>query len=219
MKIYLHHGISDFIVCLGYKGFVIKEFFVNYETHMSDLRLDFAKHERQVLRRFAEPWSVTLVDTGQDTMTGGRLKRVRHLLGDEDFCFTYGDGVGDVNIKALIAQHKQTGHLATLTSAHPPGRFGLLTMDGHTVKDFREKPHDENSYVNAGFFVMNPKALDYVDDDSQMWEHQPMERLVRENQLAAYRHDGFWQPRDTLRDKRLLQDMWESGKAPWRTWD
>ena len=219
MKLYTAHGFTDFIICLGYKGYVVKDFFTNYASHMSDLTIDMATGETVIHAAKAEPWRVTLVDTGDATMTAGRLLRVRHLLGaDEPFCMTYGDGVGDVDITALVAFHKAQGLAATVTAVHPPGRFGVLETTRERVTDFVEKPHGEGGRINGGFFVLEPAALDAIETDT-MWEQEPMRRLVAERQLAAFNHDGFWQPMDTLRDKRHLEDLWQSeGGAPWKCW-
>jgi glucose-1-phosphate cytidylyltransferase len=218
MKIYSAHGVNDFVICLGYKGYLIKEYFQNYFLHMSDVTFDMAANAMHVHQRNVEPWRVTLVDTGEDTMTGGRLKRVAHHVGDEDFCMTYGDGVGDVDIGKLLAFHRQHGRLATLTATQPPGRFGALEMQGPEVVAFQEKPHGDGSWINGGFFVLSPRTLEYVKDDHTIWEREPMERLARERQLVAYEHSGFWHPMDTLRDKNLLEAHWLSGKAPWKVW-
>jgi len=218
LKIYSSHGINDFVICCGYKGYVIKEYFANYFLHMSDVTFDMSENGMEVHQRFAEPWRVTLVDTGEETLTGGRLKRVRNYLGDEDFCFTYGDGVADVNVSESIAFHRNSGKLATLTATQPPGRFGVLDLDGTSVRSFQEKPHGDGSWINGGFFVLSPKVLDYIEGDSTIWERGPMERLAREGQLEAYFHKGFWQPMDTLRDKQHLEELWQSGKAPWKVW-
>ena len=218
MKMYSSHGIHDFIICCGYKGYVIKEYFANYFLHMSDVTFDMQHNEMKVLQKFAEPWSVTLIDTGEETMTGGRLKRVRNHLDDSDFCFTYGDGVGDIDIGKLIAFHKTQGHLATLTAVQPPGRFGALALDGTLVTNFLEKPEGDGGWVNGGFFVLSPRVIDYIDGDATVWEREPMDRLAREGQLGAWFHKGFCQPMDTLRDKSHLEEMWASGKAPWKSW-
>lgn len=219
MKIYSAHGINDFVVCCGYKGYVIKEYFANYFLHMSDVTFDMEHNQMHVHQRYAEPWKVTLIDTGDDTMTGGRLKRVGdHVKNDEAFCMTYGDGVGDVDISALIAFHKQQNLKATLTATVPPGRFGALDLSGPRVNNFREKPQGDGAMINGGFFVLNPSVLDYIDGDSTIWERTPLERLADEGQLAAYSHTGFWQPMDTLRDKIHLEELWQSGKAPWKVW-
>jgi len=218
LKIYSAHGINDFIICLGYKGYVIKEYFANYFLHMSDVTFDIANNKMEVHQNSAEPWRVTLVDTGEDTMTGGRLKRVRDYLGDGNFCFTYGDGVGDVDIKALIAFHEGRKTLATLTATQAPGRFGALNLDEHRIVGFQEKPQGDGGWINGGFFVLSPKVIDYIDGDGTFWEREPMERLARDGQMSAYRHRGFWQPMDTLRDKNHLEELWASGKAPWKIW-
>jgi glucose-1-phosphate cytidylyltransferase len=202
---------------LGYKGYVIKEYFANYFLHNSDVTFDLEKNAMTVHERYAEPWRVTLVDTGEETMTGGRLKRVAPYLDESTFCFTYGDGVGDINIRASVEFHRAQGKLSTVTAAQPPGRFGLLDVEGDSVLSFHEKPSD-GGWVNGGFFVLEPQALDYVAGDETIWEREPLEQLAREGQLAAYRHGGFWQPMDTLRDKSLLEDLWESGHAPWKMW-
>jgi glucose-1-phosphate cytidylyltransferase len=213
MKTYSHHGINDFVVCCGYKGYVIKEYFANYFLHMSDITFDMAQNQMQVHQRYAEPWKVTLVNTGEETMTGGRLKRVAdYLKDDEAFCLTYGDGVGDVNISELIAFHRQQKVKATLTATIPPGRFGALDLDGARVNSFMEKPKGDGAMINGGFFVLSPQVLDYIDGDSTIWEREPLERLAQEGQLAAFQHHGFWQPMDTLRDKVLLESLWQSGK-------
>lgn len=218
MKIYSAHGVNEFIVCCGYKGYVIKEYFANYFLHMSDVTFDMSGNSMEVHQKFAEPWRVTLVDTGDETMTGGRLKRVKSYLGEDDFCFTYGDGVSNVDLTRLIQFHKAEGKLATLTAAQPPARFGVLDLDGHRIRSFKEKPQGDGSWINGGFFVLSPKVMNYIEDDATIWEREPMERLAAEGQMNAFLHDGFWQPMDTLRDKNLLEDLWQSGKAPWKTW-
>ena len=218
LKTYSAHGISDFIVCLGYKGYLIKEFFANYFLHTADVTFDCARGTMEVHDARAEPWRVTLVDTGQDTMTGGRLKRVRNYLGDEEFCLTYGDGVGDIDIGALVAFHRQHGRLATLTAVQPPGRFGVLDLDGHRVARFQEKPRGDASWINGGFFVLSPKVIDYIDGDATSWEEAPLRNLARDGELMAWQHGGFWQPMDTLRDKRHLEQLWASGRPPWKVW-
>ncbi len=217
MKLYSHYDVNEFIVCLGYKGYVIKEYFSNYLLHVSDVRYDFRNNSMEVLQRSAEPWQVTLVDTGPDTMTGGRLRRVRHRL-DDDVCFTYGDGLGDVDIAASVAFHKRHGRWATVTAVPPPGRFGAIQADGTKVIGFHEKPSGDGGLINGGFFVLSPRCIDLIDGDATVWEREPMIRLAERGQLQAFRHDGFWQPMDTLRDKRLLEDLWASGKAPWKLW-
>lgn len=218
MKVYSAHGVNDFVICCGYKGYVIKEYFANYFLHMSDVTFDMKHNKMEVHQNSAEPWRVSLVDTGENTMTGGRLKRVRDYIGDDDFCFTYGDGVGDVDISSLIAFHKQGGRLATLTATQPPGRFGSINLDGHRVDSFQEKPQGDGGWINGGFFVLNPKVIDYIDDDRTVWECEPMERLARDEQMNAWLHRGFWQPMDTLRDKNHLEELWASGNAPWKVW-
>ncbi len=218
MKIYSAHGIHDFIVCLGYKGYVIKEYFANYFLHMSDVTFDLARNQMRVHQNYAEPWQVTLVDTGAETMTGGRLRRVRsYLEGEDAFCFTYGDGLADVDVSALVRFHREQGTLATVTAVQPPGRFGALVLEGERVLDFREKPEGDG-WINGGFFVLSPKVFDYVEGDETVWEREPMERLAREGELANYTHRGFWQPMDTLRDKNQLEEMWAAGRAPWKVW-
>jgi glucose-1-phosphate cytidylyltransferase len=218
MKVYSSHGIKDFIVCCGYKGYLIKEYFANYFLHMSDVTFDMKQNQMKVHQNYAEPWQVTLVDTGADTMTGGRLKRVRSYLDDENFCFTYGDGLADLDIGALLEFHKQQGVLATVTSVQPPGRFGALVVDGNKVVSFQEKPQSDG-WINGGFFVLNPRVIDYIEGDQTLWEREPMERLASDGQLSTYFHRGFFQPMDTLRDKNQLEELWNSGKAPWKVWE
>lgn len=218
MKIYSTHGINEFIICLGYKGYMIKEYFANYFLHMSDVTIDMVNNKMEVHQNSAEPWKVTLVDTGDNSMTGGRLKRIRRFLGDEDFCCTYGDGVGDVDITALVSFHKSKGKLATLTAVQPPGRFGMLEMSQDSITGFREKPQGDGGWINAGFFVLSPKVIDYIEGDSIIWERQPMEKLASEQQLNAYIHRGYWHPMDTLRDKNQLEELWSAGNAPWKKW-
>ncbi len=219
MKNYSSHGINEFVICCGYKGYVIKEYFANYFLHTSDVTFDMQNNEMQVHARSAEPWKVTLVDTGDETLTGGRLKRVTPYIRDEEaFCFTYGDGVSDVDIGATIAFHRSHGKLATLTATQPPGRFGALNLDGHRINSFQEKPQGDGAWINGGFFVLSPKVLDYIEGDTTTWEKKPMERLAQEGQMQAYFHTGFWQPMDTLRDKVHLEELWQSGKAPWKAW-
>ena len=219
MKIYSAHGINDFVVCLGYKGYVIKEYFNNYFLHMSDVTLDLKENSMEVHQNQVEPWRITLTDTGPETLTGGRLKRVKDYLQSGTFCFTYGDGVADVDIKRLIAFHRSHGKLATVTAITPPGRFGVLELDGKRVAGFSEKTDTQNSVINGGFFVLEPDVLDYIDGDGTIWEHEPLKRLAEDNQLMAYHHQGFWQAVDTLRDKRLLEEIWAGGQAPWKIWD
>lgn len=218
MKIYSSHGINEFIICLGYKGYLIKEYFNNYFLHMSDVTFDLAHHKMEVHQNHVEPWQVTLVDTGEKTMTGGRLKRVKNYLGKEDFCFTYGDGVTDLDIGSLLKHHKEKETLATVTAVQPPGRYGALKMREDLVEGFLEKPQGDGGWINGGFFVLSPKVIDYIDGDSTTWELKPMERLAREGNLSAYMHQGFWQPMDTLRDKKQIEALWSTGKAPWKAW-
>lgn len=218
MKVYSSHGINDFVICLGYKGYLIKEYFSNYFLHTSDVTVDLRNNSLDIHHSSAEPWKVTLVDTGQDTMTGGRLKRVAPYIRDDDFCFTYGDGVGDIDISRLVAFHREHKGLATLTATQPPGRFGALSFDGDRIVSFQEKPEGDGGWINGGFFVLSPRVLDYIDGDDTVWEREPIERLAQQGQLSAYRHPGFWQPMDTLRDKNHLEDLWAKGKAPWKTW-
>jgi len=219
MKIYSAHGINDFIICLGYKGYLIKEYFVNYFLHMSDVTLDIAENKMEVHQHSVEPWRVTLVDTGENTMTGGRLKRARHYLDNEEFCFTYGDGVGDVDITRLITFHKERGTLATLTAVQPPGRFGALNMERNKIIGFEEKPKGDGGWINGGFFVLSPKVIDFIEGDDTVWERGPMIRLASEGNLSAFVHKGFWQPMDTLRDKTHLEELWSTNKAPWKVWE
>jgi glucose-1-phosphate cytidylyltransferase len=218
MKIYAAHGIMDFVVCLGYKGYLIKEYFANYFLHMSDVTFDMSKNKMEVHEGKAEPWKVTLVDTGDNTQTGGRLGRVRRYLEDSTFCMTYGDGVSDVNMKALLEFHRQHGKRATVTAVQPPGRFGAMEIDGNAVHHFLEKPKGGEGWINGGFFVLEPGVLDLISGDDTYWEKSPMETLAQQGQLQAYRHHGFWQPMDTMRDKTLLESLWVSGKAPWKVW-
>ena len=217
MKIYSKFGINDFIVCCGYKGYVIKEYFANYFLHTSDVTLDMTDNKMQVHEQFAEPWKVTLVDTGENTMTGGRLKRIKpYIQNEEAFCFTYGDGVSDINIKELIKFHEERKVKATLTATLPPGRFGALSINGDLVDSFKEKEVDNKSLINGGFFVLSPSVIDYIKDDDTVWEEYPLEKLAKEKQLSAYKHFGFWQCMDTLRDKNYLEELWNTGKAPWK---
>ena len=217
LKIYAAHGINDFIICLGYKGYVIKEYFANYFLHMSDVTFDMATNRMEVHQQNAEPWRVTLVDTGEQTMTGGRIKRAAQYL-DDDFCLTYGDGVSDVDIQALIARHRQDKSLCTLTAVQPPGRYGAITMEAGRVLSFQEKPHGDGAWINGGFFVCSPRVLEYIDGDTCVWERGPLERLAQDGLLSAFQHRGFWQAMDTLRDKLFLEKLWDSGKAPWKVW-
>jgi len=219
MKGYSHHGINDFVICCGYKGYIIKEYFANYFLHTSDITIDMSNNSMEVHQRKADPWKITLLDTGENTMTGGRLKRVEDFVKEEEaFCLTYGDGVGDINITALIEFHKAKNVKATLTATIPPGRFGALKLDGSMVKNFMEKPKGDGGMINGGFFVLSPKVLDYIADDETIWERQPLELLAKEGDLAAFQHLGFWQPMDTLRDKMRLEELWQSGRAPWKIW-
>ena len=217
MKIYSAAGIQDFVICCGYRGFVIKHYFANYFLQTCDVTFDIAKNNMEVHQSNAEPWKVTLVDTGLETMTGGRLKRVKDYLDNEDFHFTYGDGVADIDLEALVKHHRRKRVLATVTSVSPPGRFGALVTKGDQVTSFTEKP-EGSSRINGGFFVLSPKVLDYIAGDQTVWEGEPLERLAREGQLGAYEHEGFWHPMDTLRDKNYLEELWSSGKAPWKVW-
>lgn len=219
MKMYSHYGHNDFVVCLGYKGYVIKEYFANYFLHMSDVTFHIAENRMEVHREMAEPWRVTLVDTGEDTMTGGRLKRVRQYVADEDvFGLTYGDGVSDIDMSAQLAFHRKHGKLATVAGVRPAKRFGTLKLDGDKVEKFEEKPVDEGGWINGGFFMLSPKVIDQIEDDSTIWERGPLENLTKRGELRAFLHDGFWHPMDTLRDKTYLEEEWASGKAPWKTW-
>jgi len=217
LKIYSSHGIRDFVICLGYRGYYIKEYFANYFLHTSDVTFDLSTNSMEVHRRNAEPWRITLVDTGEATQTGGRLKRIAQFL-DGTFLFTYGDGVSNVDVRLSIEFHRQQGRLATITAVQPAGRFGALDIDGQRITRFEEKPPGDGSWVNGGFFVLEPAVLDYIDGDHSVWERDPLERLARDNQLSAFRHDGFWQPMDTLRDKNKLEELWSSGYAPWKIW-
>lgn len=219
MKLYAHYGIHDFIVCLGYKGYVIKEFFANYFLHQCDVTINLQTNTIQVHQNTTEPWSVTLIDTGADTMTGGRLKRIQPYLEDEPFCFTYGDGVAALDIDALIAFHQQQGTLATVTAVRPPGRFGVLGVEGERIHSFDEKPLGEGGWISGGFFVLSPRVLEYIEGDHTLWEREPLQALAKAGQLSAFQHEGFWRPMDTLRDKVYLDELWASGQAPWRVWD
>lgn len=218
MKTFAEYGVRDFVVCLGYRGYVIKEYFLNYRLHLSDVTFDLAQGDVNFHRSGAEDWRVTLVETGADTMTGGRLRRIRDYVADEDFFCTYGDGVADVDIDRLLAFHRAHGGLATVTAVVPPGRFGALQMVGDKVGSFSEKPAGDGATINGGFFVLSPKVLDYIEGDDTVWERGPMEGLARDGELYAYHHDGFWQAMDTLRDKRHLEELWASGHAPWKVW-
>lgn len=220
MKIYAHHGINDFIVCCGYKGHVIKEFFSKYVVRMSNVTFDMAANKTEIHNSVREPWKVTLVDTGISTLTGGRLRRVKEHIGDETFCFTYGDGVSDIDITALVNFHQAHGTMATLAAVQPPGRFGAMVInDNETlIRSFHEKPSGDGAWVNGGFFVLEPSVINYIEGDNTTWEHEPMKKLAQAGQLSAYRHDGFWQPMDTLRDKMHLENLWNSHQAPWKKW-
>jgi glucose-1-phosphate cytidylyltransferase len=219
MKIYSSHGVNDFIICCGYKGYIIKEYFANYFLHMSDVTFDMVNNRMEVHQQNAEPWRVTLVDTGEDTLTGGRLKRVAtYLENEEAFCFTYGDGVADINISAEIAFHKGHGRLATVAAVQPPGRYGALQLNHKQVSGFTEKPRGDGGLINGGFFVLSPKCLDLIQGNASSWEGEPVNRLAEMGELMAYEHDGFWQPMDTLRDKNHLEELWATGKAPWKAW-
>ncbi|PPC78435.1 glucose-1-phosphate cytidylyltransferase [Pokkaliibacter plantistimulans] len=220
MKMYSAHGVNDFIICLGYKGYIIKEYFANYFLHMSDVTFDMCKNVMEVHHNHAEPWRVTLVDTGEHSMTGGRLKRVSSYLESEsEFCFTYGDGVSDINISSLIDFHRQHGKLATVTAVTPPGRYGALTCVGNQVSGFMEKPRGDGAVINGGFFVLSPKVLDLINGDVDSWEGEPLSQLAEMGQLMAYQHGGFWQPMDTLREKNLLEELWNKGNPPWKVWE
>ena len=217
MKVYAAHGINDFVICCGYKGYLIKEYFANYFLHMADVTFDMKKNAMQVHQNMAEPWTVTLVDTGEHTMTGGRLKRVRDYI-DGDFCMTYGDGVSNVNIAESILFYRQQQTLAMITAVYPPGRFGALEIEGNKIASFKEKPKGDGGMINGGFFVLSPKVLDYIDNDQSIWEQQALETLAAEGQLSVFKHEDFWQPMDTLRDRHHLEELWQSGKAPWKIW-
>lgn len=218
MKMYSSHGINDFIICLGYKGYVIKEYFSNYFLHMSDVTFRMQANEIDIHQHNVEPWNVTLVDTGEKSMTGGRLKRVAPYLGNDTFCFTYGDGVSDLDIGALISHHRTAGRKASVTAVQPPGRYGALVIENGAVKQFQEKPDGDGTWINGGFFVLEPSVIQYIESDDVVWEQEPLQRLARENELSAYQHNGFWQAMDTLREKNLLEDLWTTGKAPWKSW-
>jgi len=219
LKIYSVYSINEFIICLGYKGYMIKEYFANYFLHMSDITFDMSQNKMEVHHNYAEPWKITLVDTGEHTQTGGRIKRIRHYLNeDEDFCLTYGDGVGNIDIPALLSFHQNEKTLVTMTAVQPPGRFGSLALDGNRVNRFKEKPDGDGGWINGGFFVVSKKAIDYIDSDDTIWEKEPLENLAKEEQLSAYLHKGFWRPMDTLRDKNYLESLWQSGNPPWKIW-
>jgi len=218
MKSYSNHNINEFVICCGYKGYMIKEYFANYFLHMSDVTFDIKNNKMEVHQKFAEPWKVTLVDTGLDTMTGGRLKKVKSYLDNDTFCFTYGDGLSDLNITKLIEFHKNKKSLATVTVVKPPGRFGKINVNKDKVINFEEKPDGDGGWINAGFFVLEPKVINYIKDYNTSWEKEPLEKLSKEGNISAFKHEGFWQPADTLRDKNLLEDLWNTGKAKWKTW-
>ncbi len=218
MKIYSAHGLSDFIICCGYKGYIIKEYFANYFLHMSDVTFDFTDNKMIVHEKNAEPWKVTLVDTGEHTQTGGRLKRIKKYLDDDIFCFTYGDGLSNVNIKELINFHRRQNTFATITAIQPLGRFGELDVENDKIVRFEEKPQLNESWINGGYFVLSPKVLDYIEDDSTIWERAPLEQLAKDGQLSAFKHEGFWKPMDTLRDKIALEELWQSANPPWKIW-
>jgi glucose-1-phosphate cytidylyltransferase len=218
MKIYAHFGVRDFVICLGYRGYVIKEYFANYFLHTSDVTINLRENQLTVHRSESEDWKVTLIDTGVDTMIGGRIKRAIPYIEGDAFFLTYGDGVADVDINALVDFHRSHGRLATVTAAQPPGRFGALVLDGARVERFQEKPVGDEGWINAGFFVLSPRVADYIEGDQTIWEREPLDRLAKEGELMAYLHRGFWQPMDTLRDKRQLEELWHSGSAPWRLW-
>ena len=218
MKSYSAHGINDFIICLGYKGYLIKEYFSNYFLHTSDVTFDMQKNQMEIHERYSEPWKVTLVDTGEDTMTGGRLKKVAPYLDDESFCFTYGDGLSDVNLTEVIATHRRLGRSATVTSIQPPGRYGALNIENNSVIDFQEKPAGDGAWINGGFFVLERSVLELIEDEKTIWEQAPLINLAKGNQLSVYKHEGFWQAMDTLREKNLLEELWSTGRAPWKNW-
>lgn len=218
MKSYSAHDINEFVICCGYKGYMIKEYFANYFLHMSDVTIDLKNNKMEVLQKFAEPWKVTLVDTGLETMTGGRLKRVKNFVDDGTFCFTYGDGLSDVNISDLISFHKNKRKLSTVTAVQPPGRYGTLLLKDQEVYNFLEKPAGDGGWINGGFFVLEQEIFDYIESDSTIWEREPMEKLAKNNQLSAYKHTGFWHPVDTLRDKNHVDELWKNNKAPWKIW-
>ncbi len=218
MKIYSAYNINEFIICCGYKGYMIKEYFANYFLHMSDVTFDIKHNKMEVHQKFAEPWRVTLVDTGVDTHTGGRLKRIKRYIENETFCFTYGDGLGNVNISDLISFHRNQKTLATITAVRPPGRFGMLNFEKNKISNFNEKPVGDDNWINGGFFVLEPGIFDYIQDDSTVWEKEPLEKMAKNGQLSAYKNTSFWHPLDTLRDKNYLEELWNSGKAPWKVW-
>ena len=218
MKIYSSYGFNEFVICTGYKGYVIKEFFANYYLHTTDVTFDISKGELEIHNNKTEPWKVTLIDTGEETMTGGRLKRISQFVGGQDFCMTYGDGVSNVNIAKLVDFHRAHGKLCTVTATRPPGRFGALGLEGESVTHFQEKPLGDGGYINGGFFVVSPKCFEYIEGDSTIWEQEPMKRLAEDGQMKAFLHDDFWLPMDTVRDRRQLEGLWQTGKAPWKIW-
>lgn len=218
MKIYSAHGINDFVICAGYKGYIIKEYFANYFLHLSDVTFDMQANSMEVHKRHAEPWRVTIVDTGEETLTGGRLKRVREYLNGERFCFTYGDGVADIDITREIAFHRSHGRLATMAAVQPPGRYGALQIEGELVRHFHEKPQGDGAWINGGFFILEPAAIDYIAGDATAFEQEPLMHLARDGQLVSFKHTGFWRPMDTLNDRNVLESLWQSGRAPWRIW-
>jgi glucose-1-phosphate cytidylyltransferase len=218
MKGYAHFGITDFVICLGYKGYMVKEYFANLALHTSDVTINLAQNRVDLHQGASEPWNITLVDTGDNTQTGGRLRRIRRFVDDEDFCMTYGDGVADIDIAELLAFHRDEGCQATVTAVRPPGRFGRLDLDGKRARGFQEKPRGDGDWINGGFFVLSPSALDHIDSEATLWEKEPLQHLAATGQLAAFRHDGFWQPMDTLRDKNHLEQLWAGGNAPWKLW-
>ena len=219
MKIYSHYGVNEFIICCGYKGYMIKEYFANYFLHQSDVTIDMISNKMEIHKKRAEPWKITLIDTGEHTMTGGRIKKLKNYFNDEDFCLTYGDGLANINIKQLINFHKKHGKLATITSVHPPGRFGAVEIKNSQVTSFIEKPIGESGYINGGFFVLNSKVIDYIKGYDTIWEKEPLSNLSRDGELMAFEHKNFWQPMDTLREKNYLENLWNSNKAPWKTWN
>lgn len=218
MKIFSAHGVNEFVICLGYKGYIVKEYFANYFLHTSDVTFDMKTNEMHVHENEAEPWKVTLIDTGEHSQTGGRLLRIKKYIGDETFCFTYGDGVGDIDISALVSFHKSHGKLATVSAVNPQGRFGTLVLTGDMVSEFREKQVGPGSYINGGFFVLSSEIFDYLEDDATIWEDKPITALSSEGNLMAFRHEGYWQPMDTIRERQILEEHWQSGEAPWKIW-
>ena len=218
MKTYSAHGINDFVICCGYKGYIIKEYFANYFLHRSDVTIDLKNNKMDVHHKFAEPWTITLVDTGVETMTGGRLKKVKEYVEQDTFCFTYGDGLSNIDIKKLIEFHKTKSKISTVTAVQPPGRFGMLEIKNDEIQKFVEKPAGDGGWINGGFFVLEPNVFDYINNENTIWEREPLEQLAKENQLSAYKHFDFWQPLDTLRDKNILDELWNSGNAPWKVW-